>query len=238
MADKKISQLSVASTPLAGTEVLPIVQSGATVQVSVANLTAARTVAAAALTVDANSVSDAVRITQIGSGNALLVEDSANPDATPFVINASGNVGIGTSSPAYKLDVTGQGRATTGFAVSTDGSTFTPSGLNAIPNYGMGYITSTSQTIISGFGGISFYTNQAERLRIDSSGNVGIGTSSPSASAILDAQSTTQGVRLPNMTTAEKNTIASPAAGLMVFDTTLAKLCVYSGAAWQTVTSV
>jgi hypothetical protein len=46
MADKKISALSSASTPLAGTEVLPIVQSGATVQVSVANLTAGRAVSA------------------------------------------------------------------------------------------------------------------------------------------------------------------------------------------------
>jgi shikimate kinase len=75
-------------------------------------------------------------------------------------------------------------------------------------------------------------------VRITSTGNVGIGTSSPSASAILDAQSTTKGVRMPNMTTVEKNAIASPAAGLMVFDTTLAKLCVYSGAAWQTITSI
>ena len=69
-------------------------------------------------------------------------------------------------------------------------------------------------------------------------GNVGIGTSSPAASAILDAQSTTKGVRMPNMTTTEKNAISSPAAGLLVFDTTLAKLCVYSGTAWQTITSV
>lgn len=44
MADLKISQLTGASTPLAGTEVLPIVQSGSTVKVSVANLTAGRAV--------------------------------------------------------------------------------------------------------------------------------------------------------------------------------------------------
>lgn len=46
MADKKISQLTPATTPLAGTEVLPIVQSGTTDQVSVANLTAGRPVSA------------------------------------------------------------------------------------------------------------------------------------------------------------------------------------------------
>lgn len=43
MADKKISALTAASTPLAGTEVLPIVQSSTTVKVSVADLTAGRT---------------------------------------------------------------------------------------------------------------------------------------------------------------------------------------------------
>lgn len=68
--------------------------------------------------------------------------------------------------------------------------------------------------------------------------SVGVGTSSPNASAILDAQSTTKGVRFPNMTTTQKNAISSPAAGLVVFDTTLAKLCLYTGAGWQTITSV
>jgi len=43
MADKKISALTSASTPLAGTEVLPIVQSGSTVKVAVSDLTAGRT---------------------------------------------------------------------------------------------------------------------------------------------------------------------------------------------------
>jgi hypothetical protein len=49
MADKKISALTAASTPLAGTEVLPIVQSGATVKVAVSDLTAGRAVSASQL---------------------------------------------------------------------------------------------------------------------------------------------------------------------------------------------
>jgi hypothetical protein len=49
MADLKISALTTSTTPLAGTEVLPIVQSGTTKQVSVANLTAGRTVGTGAL---------------------------------------------------------------------------------------------------------------------------------------------------------------------------------------------
>ena len=60
-----------------------------------------------ALTVSGSDSGDLVRITQTGSGNALVVEDSANPDSTPFVVDASGNVGIGTNSPATALDVTG-----------------------------------------------------------------------------------------------------------------------------------
>lgn len=43
--------------------------------------------------------------------------------------------------------------------------------------------------------------------------------------------------RFANVTTTQKNTIASPTAGMVVFDTTLSKLCVYSGSAWQTITS-
>jgi hypothetical protein len=40
------------------------------------------------------------------------------------------------------------------------------------------------------------------------------------------------------MTTAEKNAIATPAAGLMVYDTTLNKLCVRTATAWETITSI
>ena len=58
MADKKISQLTAASTPLAGTEVLPIVQSGSTVKVSVADLTAGRTVSALRAKIGAGAASN------------------------------------------------------------------------------------------------------------------------------------------------------------------------------------
>lgn len=44
----------------------------------------------APVTINVNSASDALRINQIGAGNALVVEDSTNPDATPLVVNASG----------------------------------------------------------------------------------------------------------------------------------------------------
>lgn len=56
-----------------------------------------------AVAIDANSSSAALRVTQTGAGNALLVEDSANPDSTPFVIDASGVVGIGEASPSSYL---------------------------------------------------------------------------------------------------------------------------------------
>ena len=74
MADKKISALTSASTALAGTEVLPIVQASATVKVSVANLTAGRAVSAASLATTGNVVTDTLlRVTnggQIEQNNA------------------------------------------------------------------------------------------------------------------------------------------------------------------------
>lgn len=57
-------------------------------------------------------------------------------------------------------------------------------------------------------------------------------------SALLQGNSTTQGFLPPRMTTTQKNAIATPASGLVVYDTTLGKLCVRGATAWETITSV
>jgi hypothetical protein len=111
--------------------------------------------------------------------------------------------------------------------------------------------TNTGLNITSGgiAGGTSPYialrqgTNQA--LVIDKNDSTVILSSSASdpstivanASAQLEVDSTTKGVLLPRMTTTQKNAIASPATGLLVFDTTLAALCEYNGSAWVTLSS-
>jgi hypothetical protein len=86
---------------------------------------------------------------------------------------------------------------------------------------------------------IAIQTVSGNNLFGTTSGSTGIGaTTSIAASAILQVTSTTQGFLPPGMTTTQKNAISSPATGLMVYDTTLNKLCVYTGAAWETITSL
>ena len=73
-------------------------------------------------------------------------------------------------------------------------------------------------------------------LRVYNGIQVLVGSSTPAASTILQADSTTQGFLPPRMTTAQKNAIVTPPAGLVVYDTGLNKLCVFT-TGWQTITS-
>lgn len=57
--------------------------------------------------IESNTSTTAFRVTQQGAGNAIAVEDSKNPDATPFVVTADGRVGIGTAIPAAYVFVSG-----------------------------------------------------------------------------------------------------------------------------------
>jgi len=63
-------------------------------------------------------------------------------------------------------------------------------------------------------------------------GSVGIGTSSPSASALLDVSSTTKGALMPRMTTTQRDAISSPATGLELFNTTTNTKQIYDGTRW------
>jgi len=62
--------------------------------------------------IDTNSSEAALRITQKGSGDVIRVEDSDNPDSSPFIVNSDGLAGFGTALPNEKLTVVGNVSAT------------------------------------------------------------------------------------------------------------------------------
>jgi hypothetical protein len=110
MADLKISALTASSTPLAGTEVLPIVQSSATVKVAVSNLTAGRNVSMSGGTVTSGGAirsyrpDNAIYTDQsmaAGSGGGYIF-NNANGDGfkwqfagtDQFLIDSSGNAKV------------------------------------------------------------------------------------------------------------------------------------------------
>ncbi len=60
--------------------------------------------------------------------------------------------------------------------------------------------------------------------------------SPPDASAMLDVQSLTKGVLLPRLTSAERNAISAPAAGLVIYNTQVEALQLYDGSNWVLIT--
>ena len=64
-------------------------------------------------------------------------------------------------------------------------------------------------------------------------GSVGVGTATPAASAKLEISSTSQGFLPPRLTTAQILAIASPAEGLLVYNTDLKRFYGYSEMAWR-----
>jgi hypothetical protein len=170
-------------------------------------------------------------------------------------ITSDGDVGIGSEAPNAKLEVRG-GHSTTTLRLrainaglgdsslclwaSEPSVSYKGSGIgrnvNGHPFYGridsdqgqayLQFDTTDGFIINTGTG------NATERMRIDASGNVGIGTSSPNAAALLDVTSTTSGFLPPRMTTTQRDAITSPPNGLMLYDTTTNKLQVRAGGAW------
>jgi hypothetical protein len=158
-------------------------------------------------------------------GNELRINsDNSNADITlgfddyqngfteRMRIKGNGNVGIGESNPGFPLNFS----STLGDKISLYG--------NSGAHYGFGIQGSLLQIhsagigddIAFGYGSSSAFT---ESMRIKGNGNVAIGTSTPAASAQLDVSSTSKGLLPPRMTAAQRTAIASPAEGLMVYQT-------------------
>jgi hypothetical protein len=129
MADKKISALTAATTPLAGTEVLPIVQGGSTVKVSAANLTAGRDISTTGITVSSNTGNielnwAAGSTHKVGSTfstayfTGMRVDaDSRNTDIVSFDASGAGNVRLRTGvteTTRLNVDPTGNVTVSTG----------------------------------------------------------------------------------------------------------------------------
>ena len=170
MADKKISALTASTTPLGGTEVLPIVQSGATVKVSVANLTAGRAVSASSLTASTDNVIIGTTAKGVTTGSAIPLGLGVNNTVTAMTIDTAGKVGIGTASPGAKLDVYGGAAGTVTSIQAGNASTGFVFGIDSADNCQI----RTAQSV-----SIIFYNAATERMRITSAGDVGIGESAP-----------------------------------------------------------
>jgi trimeric autotransporter adhesin len=67
--------------------------------------------------------------------------------------------------------------------------------------------------------------------------NVGIGTSNPKTAALLELNSTSKGLLIPRMTTAQRNAIANTPKGLLVFDSTAGSFFFNTGTSWQSLSS-
>jgi hypothetical protein len=140
---------------------------------------------------------------------------SGGTGLTSFSLNglvyASTTTALATSSA---LSFDGTNFATTGSATA---SRFVPSGATVATN-GMYLPAATS---------LGFSTNSVERMRIDSSGNIGIGTSSPTAQVQIAGSSSTSALKVPNIE--EVVTVSATAAtGTIAYDITTQSVLYYT----------
>lgn len=106
-----------------------------------------------------------------GQANYVPIWTSATAQGTSTIYQSGGNVGIGTSTPAQQLHIYNSSANNAGIRLTGSGQTV----------YYLDLASGNNEHWIWGYGSFPmvFGTNATERMRIDSSGNVGIGTSTP-----------------------------------------------------------
>ncbi len=142
-------------------------------------------------------------------------------------VNSNGNVGIGTTSPSQKLHV--HDGASTNFKITSTSS-------------GTGSLDGLNLAIGNGFSQLWYYENgyfriatkSAERLRITSNGDVGIGTTSPSQKLEVDGEVLSDGYRLAAMQTAPVARNSTGTLGEIVIDGDYIYVC-YATNSWSRV---
>ena len=158
------------------------------------------------LTVNGSTVIDtsvdgalaALRVTQRGTGPSLLVEDQANPDSTRFVVDNAGNVSIGTNTVATKLNIAGD------ITLFTGNQIYASTGSATRPAYSFIAVESNTGFFRPSADTIAISTDGVERVRVTSTGNVGIGTSSPNSKLDINGDTIVTGsiTNTGNITTA------------------------------------
>jgi hypothetical protein len=170
-----------------------------------------------------------------------------NGSATVAKIFSTGNVGINTTTDAgFKLDINGTARVKGAGATSATSALTIQNSAGTehfrVQDDGVLFVRSSTATR-TGSAGSDYYLDLGNIVVRNGNGTaastMSIGKSTVSvASSIFELVSTTKGFLPPRMTTTEKNAIATPAAGLVVYDSTLNKLCVRTASAWETITSL
>jgi hypothetical protein len=169
-----------------------------------------------------------------GTNNNLVFATGAGYSERFRIAGSTGNLLINTTTDAgFRLDVNGPARVSGNFNIATGFE------LN-FNNANVGLYRSANSLRLGGFGGIEFLSSpttiasQTVRMVLFDTGNLCIGNTLDVASARLIVNSTTQGFLPPRMDSTQKNAISGPAAGLMIYDTTLNRPCFYNGTTWIT----
>ena len=155
---------------------------------------------------------------------------TAAEQANDFTVTQTGNVGIGTTAPHASLEFNTDlsNRKIVMYETGDNDHQFYGFGING---GALRYQTDTPNSDHVFYSAASA-TASNELMRIKGNGNVGIGTDTPNANAILDITSSNKGVLFPRLTTAQRDAITPIPEGLTIYNLTAHCLQYWNVTTW------